>query len=192
MKIYIIRHGQTTGDIEDRYGGDYDDHLTPLGMEQATKMAEVMADKGIEIIYCSPLIRAQETAKVLQSATGVEVKTVKDLKERNQNGILTGMIRSEAKIKYPELTEQVNNPYNTIEGAENFDDFRKRVVKSVNEIAGSGFETVAVITHGGPIRRIMNNILSLTPDAKIADCGWLLVEYKDGKFELVKSEGITF
>ena len=34
MKIYLIRHGETTGDIEDRYGGDYDDHLSKNGKQQ--------------------------------------------------------------------------------------------------------------------------------------------------------------
>ena len=33
MKIYLIRHGETTSDIEDRFGGDYDDHLTSHGVE---------------------------------------------------------------------------------------------------------------------------------------------------------------
>lgn len=34
MKIYLVRHGETTGDVEDRYGGWYDDHLTDRGKEQ--------------------------------------------------------------------------------------------------------------------------------------------------------------
>ena len=40
MKIYLIRHGQTTGDIEDRFGGDYDDHLTRLGKSQSQNLAK--------------------------------------------------------------------------------------------------------------------------------------------------------
>lgn len=35
MKIYLIRHGQTTGDVEDRYGGAYDDELTDKGKNEA-------------------------------------------------------------------------------------------------------------------------------------------------------------
>ena len=49
MKIYLIRHGQTTGDLEDRYGGDYDDHLTEEGEQQAKRLAEKLASSGIEI-----------------------------------------------------------------------------------------------------------------------------------------------
>ena len=191
MHLYVIRHGQTTGDVEDRYGGSYDDHLTPLGISQAKTMAESMLDKNIEIIFVSPLIRAQETAKILHDTLQVEVKTIEDIRERNQNGILSGMIRSEAKLKYPELAEKVNNPLNTIEGAESFDDFRKRILAAINSVVESGYETVAVVTHGGPMRRIMENLLNLTPDAKIEDCGWMLLDYKEGKYELVKKVGIS-
>lgn len=31
MKIYLIRHGESTSDIKLRYDGDYDDHLTSKG-----------------------------------------------------------------------------------------------------------------------------------------------------------------
>lgn len=31
MKIFLIRHGQTTGDIEGLYGGTYDDRLSKKG-----------------------------------------------------------------------------------------------------------------------------------------------------------------
>src|SRR6056297_1925659 len=61
MKILLIRHGETTGDLEDRYGGSYDDHLTDKGREQLAHTATQVADKGIEIIFHSPLIRARES-----------------------------------------------------------------------------------------------------------------------------------
>ena len=39
MKIFIVRHGETTGDLEDRYGGDYEDHLTLHGKEESKEAA---------------------------------------------------------------------------------------------------------------------------------------------------------
>jgi len=63
MKIYLIRHGETTGDIDDRFGGDYDDHLTQRGKSQAQELAEKLKGKRIEIIFVSPRIRAKETAE---------------------------------------------------------------------------------------------------------------------------------
>lgn len=59
MKIYLIRHGQTTGDIENRYGGSYDDELTDEGQIQAHNLADKLMNSAIQILFCSPLIRAQ-------------------------------------------------------------------------------------------------------------------------------------
>lgn len=106
MKIYLIRHGQTTGDVENRYGGIYDDELSDTGKTQTYELANKLGDSGIEILFCSPLIRAQQTAKILKAKLGCEVVTIENLRERNKNGILTGMTRDEAKVKYPELVEK--------------------------------------------------------------------------------------
>jgi broad specificity phosphatase PhoE len=35
MNLFFIRHGETTGDVEGRYGGDYDDRLTEKGSRAA-------------------------------------------------------------------------------------------------------------------------------------------------------------
>jgi len=80
MKIYIIRHGQATGDIEDRYGGAYDDELTDTGKTQAQELASKLSDSGIQILYCSPLIRAQQTAEILKAKLDCEIKTIESTK----------------------------------------------------------------------------------------------------------------
>ena len=190
MKIYIIRHGQTTGDVEDRYGGDYDDHLTELGTREVNDLAPKIKDLGIEVLFVSPRIRAQETANILKKTLGVEIKTIDGFRERNQNGILTGMKRSEAKEKYPELVELVKDRFNTIEGAEDYESFRKRIVDAFNEVTKSDYKTVAVVTHGGPIRRIFGEILGMEKKWEINDCGWFEIDYSDGKSSLVKTEGV--
>ena len=67
MKLYLIRHGQTTGDVEDRFGGNYDDELTPLGRKQLAETAKNLCDKGIEIIFTSSLLRAKESGEIIRS-----------------------------------------------------------------------------------------------------------------------------
>ena len=43
----MCRHGQTTGDIEDRYGGDYDDHLTEVGKQQSMILTENLSFRNV-------------------------------------------------------------------------------------------------------------------------------------------------
>lgn len=189
MKIYLCRHGQTTGDVEDRYGGDYDDHLTELGESEAEELALKLQGKGIKKIFASPKIRAQETAKILSEALTVEIETVADLRERNQNGILTGMIRAQAKEEFPQLVERLKDYRNTIEGAESYNAFAKRVNEAVDQIAAQVHDKVAVVTHGGPIRATLRRI-DYAPDYKIEDCAFAELEAKDGKLAVISLNGI--
>lgn len=184
MKIFLCRHGQTTGDVEDRYGGDYDDHLTDLGKSQAEELAQKLQGKGIERIFSSPKIRTTETADILSKSLVCEVETIPDLRERNQNGILTGMIRAEAREKYPDLVKRVKDYLNTIEGAEDYASFSKRVHESLLEIAKKDYKVLAIVTHGGPIKAILRKI-KYAFDYKIADCAFAEVQIVDGQIKLV-------
>lgn len=189
MKIFICRHGETTGDIEDRYGGDYDDHLTDHGKKEAQELAQKLVGKNIEKIFCSPKIRAQETASIVNQKLNLTIEIVNDFRERNQYGILTGMVKSEAKQKFPELAENLKNYQNTIEGAESYEDFDKRIYAALEQISEKDFSTVAIISHGGPIKAIMRRI-EFHEDFKIADCGYIEIEMVDGKINLISSDGI--
>jgi broad specificity phosphatase PhoE len=93
MIIYLARHGQTTGDVENRYGGAYEDHMTELGKQQAVKLAGLLADKQIEQLYASPRIRAQEAAAIVANKLGLTYKTLEDFRERNGYGVMTGMVK---------------------------------------------------------------------------------------------------
>lgn len=192
MKIYLIRHGQTTSDVEDRYGGDYDDHLTPLGVKQANELSEKLKGSGIEMIFASPKIRAQETANILINTLQVPIKTVADLRERNRNGILTGMVRGEAKSQYPDLVENVNIEENTIEGAEDWEEFRNRVATAFKKIAKSNHKIIGIVSHGGPIKRIYEDLLGVKGQVKIADCGFAELETTDSGLKLLKEDGIIY
>lgn len=190
MKIYLCRHGQTTGDLEDRYGGDYDDHLTQLGIEQAQQLSDLLKDKGVQKIFVSPLIRARETAEIIGGKLNLVPEIVRDLKERNRNGILTGMVKSEAKDKFPDIVERLKDYKNTIEGAESQNDFQIRITEAIQTILKTNYETVAIVTHGGPMITILREIESAS-DYKIEDCGHAELKFDGEKMELIKLVGIT-
>lgn len=190
MKIYLIRHGQTTGDLEDRYGGDYDDQLSDEGRQQALGLAEKLKKEGVQVIVHSPKIRAKETAEYLKAAIGCEAHEMPDLRERNQYGVLTGMIKTEAKEKYPDLVEKVKDYRNKIDGAESYEDFSKRMDKVFDEITNmGGYATIAVITHGGPIRFLFREILK-AGEIDVADCAFAVLNSYDNQLTVERLEGI--
>ncbi|MEK6852241.1 MAG: histidine phosphatase family protein, partial [Nanoarchaeota archaeon] len=121
MKVYLVRHGQTTGDVEDKYGGNYDDHLTDKGKLQSKELADKLKDKSIEIIYHSPKLRATETAKIVSNNLNIKTKVIRDLRERNNYGVLTGLTRSEAKKRFPDQVRELKNGlYHRVRDSENY------------------------------------------------------------------------
>jgi len=197
MKIYLIRHGQTTGDIEDRYGGDYDDHLSDLGKKQASELAEKLTGLNINVqlrglnmkIISSPKIRAKETAEIIRQKIGVDVEIVDGFKERNRYGILTGMTKTEAKEKYPELAEEVKDLHATITGAEDYEYFRGRVHATLSEIVSRNDDMIAIITHGEPMKLIFEDVFD-KDKVDINDCGFAEIENIDGVLKVIGLNGI--
>lgn len=190
MIIYLLRHGQTTGDIENRYGGDYDDHLTDIGKQQSAQLADKLSDKRIEQLYASPRIRAQETADIIAEKLGLVVRALDEFRERNSYGILTGMTKDEALQRYSEQIELLKDVHNAIEGAEEYAPFQKRIVAALETVSKESAEKVAVVTHGGPIRLIFRDILKLG-EVDVEDCAYAVLEVSNGEYKLLEKNRIN-
>lgn len=65
MKLYVVRHGQTPWNLENKVQGVTDIPLTDKGREEALKLRELVAKLDIDIVISSPLKRALETAEIL-------------------------------------------------------------------------------------------------------------------------------
>ena len=178
MHTFLIRHGETTGDLENRYGGAYDDHLTEKGKAQAEALAEKLRDKDIEIIFSSPSFRARETTEILAKKIGCPVMYKEHLKERDQYGILTGMNREEAKKLHSDLVLLVEDRLRAIAGTESYENFRMRIQLAVREITmDSRHDCAAVVFHGGPMRVLFREILKKGEiKGDVSDCGFVELE----------------
>lgn len=68
--IFIIRHGQTALNRADVLQGRSDQPLNEIGERQAREVGEWLRRRGIvfDRVYCSPLIRAVQTAKLIAEA----------------------------------------------------------------------------------------------------------------------------
>jgi broad specificity phosphatase PhoE len=188
MKIYLIRHGETTGDLEDRYGGDYDDHLSLNGINQVQELGNKLKDKNIQMIYHSPRIRAVETAKTVSDIMNSSMIEIKDICERNAYGVLTGMTKKEAKKQFPKEVEklQKNKIYHDIKNSEDYDSFKERAVSAFKDIIfNSEFDSIAIISHGGPIRCFIREFFKLGELKKLGDCAIIEFENKNNELTLV-------
>lgn len=185
--IYFIRHGETTGDVEDRYGGKYDDELSPHGQEQAAAMAQELKSRGITRIVASPLLRARQTAAVLAGAIGASVEVIEGMRERDQYGPLSGMTKAEAKARHPDWVELLKDKFNTLPGAEPYEASRTRIEAAVAGLLNRE-GTTAVVWHGGPMRILFRHILAHGELAHIGDCAWVEVTFTNGQAILGPSQ----
>lgn len=190
MKILFIRHGESIDDIEDRYGGAADFDLTDKGKQQVSEAAKKIAslEEKFEIILSSPLKRAFQSAEVISKELGVNVEIFEYLKERNLNGVLSGLVRSEAKAKYPEVVE-THNRWEYVDGSERTEDFSVRVKNAIKYLLAMKYSSLIAVTHGMFLKEFFKEFLNIDIK-KVGDGGFVLLEEKEGKLNVLKTDGI--
>ena len=70
-RILAIRHGETAWNQDGRIQGHIDIPLNDTGRWQAQRMAEAVADEGVDVLYASDLSRAFDTAHAIADVTGL-------------------------------------------------------------------------------------------------------------------------
>jgi len=100
-RLYLVRHGQSAGNAEGRFGGHGPTPLSELGMQQAQKTARLLAKEGVDLIYSSDLLRAVQTAAPLGELSGIAVNATADFRERHV-GVLEGHTFDESRDAHPE------------------------------------------------------------------------------------------
>ena len=195
MKIYLIRHGETTGDIENRYGGAYDDHLSENGKKQVEELAKKLSEKGIETIYHSSLIRTKETAAIVGQKLNIKTEEIGNMRERNQYGVLSGLTKKEAKEKFTGEVEKLKvHPYkNYVTDSETYEDFVPRIINAFEEIIKISEEkklnVIAIVTHGGPIKAMFREYFQIGELKRLGDCAIIEIEKESHGFHIIAMDG---
>ncbi|NLP13977.1 MAG: histidine phosphatase family protein [Clostridium sp.] len=149
MRIYITRHGETQWNKKGLMQGWKNSDLTEKGIENAKRLGESLKDINFDVIYTSPLGRANETAKCINGNKDTKIVLVESLKEMGF-GIWEGMENSKLKELY---SEQYNNfwerphLYKPHENGESFEELLLRVKTAWNEILKAGGNNILIVTH---------------------------------------------
>ena len=179
MNIYLIRHGESTSDTKNKYDGDYDDHLTESGLQDAKTIAKKLDGSNIDVVFTSPKIRTRETSKIISDALGCKISVMDDLAEQDIYGAYLELGKNQPEEEYRRLGEIFVNRDNVVEGSETYKHFKERVIKCFFNITNQPFENIAIVTHGGPIRCIFREILALGEFKKVGN-GAIIELKKEG------------
>lgn len=100
MRFFFIRHGETNWNKEKRLQGKSDIPLNDTGRAQAKAAANDFSQQNIDYIISSPLLRAKETAQILNQHLSATIVYDDRLIERD-HGIIEGMSEEDIKTRNP-------------------------------------------------------------------------------------------
>jgi probable phosphoglycerate mutase len=152
-KLFLVRHGQSAGNVEGRFGGHSPTPLSELGFEQARVTAEALAKENINAIYSSDLLRAVQTAKPLAALLGLEISTNAAFRERNV-GVLEGLTFDESKLAHPDDYYALVNRsvHHVITKGESYRNLLDRITVELRDIIRKHRgERIAIFTHTGAL-----------------------------------------
>ena len=139
MILYVTRHGETDYNVQKRYTGSTDIPLNAKGIYQAEELANKLSDIKFDIIVSSPLLRAKQTAEIIQKSYDVPIDIINEFSEINV-GVYEGLTREEAQMKYPEVWGKIADFFKEMQKA-------RRVFKGIRIIdVNSPDGTVVQIT----------------------------------------------
>lgn len=162
MKIVLIRHGMTAGNKEKRYIGRTDEVLCEEGIMQLQRAVEEGCYPQAELIYCSPMKRCCETAKILyphhQLFKIADFRECdfglfegKNYLELQGNADYQQWIDSNGQLPFPEGEAVSYFKHRTICAFEKA--VQKLAQRNPEQMSWEG--TAAMIVHGGTIMSIM-------------------------------------
>lgn len=157
MRLLLIRHGQTHGNVSATIQGE-DDPLTDLGRQQAHAAGRFLAESfSITHLYASHMIRAHETAQIIGAYMDLKPALEPGLAEIDP-GHAAGMTWDAWTEANPELAARLRSAERTLddawEGGESGRQFSTRIFEAYDRLVTDHLGTndvVAAVSHGGPL-----------------------------------------
>ena len=148
MKIYLVRHTESVSNAMGVIGCG-ETKLTAKGIRDAKKLGKKLAKIKIEAIYCSDMVRTNQTMECFLKA---------GLKVDQKNIFITDLIREinrdeftgRSSVEYYQAREKsgINPDDFKCKGGESENDVKKRAIKFVKIINKAKYKSILVISHG--------------------------------------------
>ncbi len=154
MKLLVIRHGQTDWNIQGLFQGDTDVPLNEEGRRQAREAASQLSPGDADLILCSTLGRARETAAILNEVLHCPVIYRRELIERGFGEWEGRLIEECRRIPYMQSGMLYNiHDRESHYGIETAEALCGRISGILNEIKTYYPDrTVLLVSHGGTLR----------------------------------------
>jgi probable phosphoglycerate mutase len=189
--IILVRHGQSRGNAERRFGGHTATPLSARGRNQALATARILKSEGLTAIYSSDLARAVETAKPLSDLTRLPIHGTSAFRERSV-GVMEGLTFEDAAQEHPEqYAALLRRDFEyVLSGGESYRQLLDRAWQKLDEvIAENRGGKIAVFSHTGTICILALHLMGAldAPELKpvwisSGNCGISKFELRDDGF----------
>ena len=154
MKLFLIRHGQTTANLNQAYAGQSDVPLTETGRREAEAIRPILEQFTFDRVYSSDLSRAVDTQKL--ALPGVQAQTTPLLREYDL-GSLVGMSFAEVREKWGTQIAKTRD-YSPFGGESSQDVCRRlRVFLALQE--ADPCENIVAFVHNGIMTSMLQIVL---------------------------------
>ena len=176
MNLYVVRHGETIWNKENRVQGVADVPLTDKGREEARKLQKLVETLNIDVVISSPLSRARETAKILVNSR-LPINTDDRITERDW-GMNEGANLDDVD-KFDCWDVILNTKVQNIESVQ---DFMYRVSDFLEDIKVKYKDKNVLVVAHSAVSRVIHYLLGKVPDdgdlTKINIPNLRIIEYK--------------
>jgi broad specificity phosphatase PhoE len=155
-RVYLARHGETAYNLEGRFQGQQPVPLDDTGRTQAAELAERAVAYDFAVLWCSPLLRARETAEIVARRIGLAPREDARLMETDA-GDWTNRSFADVRAEAPEQFDAfaAGEPAFAFPGGESFAQQEVRVGAALDEIEEGALPALAVC-HGMVIRAALS------------------------------------
>lgn len=163
--VLLVRHGETPWNRERRIQGWAPTPLTEAGVEQARRCGATLAEAyAVDRLVASDLRRVMETVRYLRQGGALEVPVTVDPRWRERDfGVYQGLGYRAFFEGYPAFSLEASGVSAATEvprGGESLAAMYDRVLAGWDDLRNDiePGETVAVVSHGGPIRAVVGAV----------------------------------
>lgn len=194
MKIYLVRHGETTGNLNDFYQ-TAETPLTKTGIDQAKNVANRLKNIKIDIIYSSTHLRAKNTAEIISKQINAKTELWESLMEIRRPKEVRGKSGSDPEAE--KIMQQVISKFADrtwkYSDEENFYDLKERADSVLSHLLTKHQgQTVVCVSHGTFIKFLVATVLlgdQINPEnfnllrhnLWAQNTGVSIIEYREGK-----------
>ncbi len=201
MKLYIIRHGETSWNKEKKLQGQRDIMLNENGLRLAELTGEGMKDIEFDLVISSPLIRAKQTAELVMAGRQLPMITDKRIIEMSF-GKWEGECVNNSEILPSDYKDKFyNDPLHCPKapGGESFQDVLKRTADFYQSLVhNKAYENAAILisTHGAASRCLLANFYEDKEDiwrgGVPKNCSVCIVDVKDGVGTVLEKDKVYY